>query len=112
MVKKLILICLIGLIQIFGLASPAWGQSWFDGSLWLAETVPQTTVPTKQPKPESSKNTNTLHPSTTSPSNNQQQKPPKTQVEQLSKGQSPTQPFSPYDMEALRQFDAGDHRSK
>lgn len=109
MVKKLILICLIGLIEIVGFASPAWGYPGLDAGLWLAqaETVPQT-VPAEQPKPKTSKDT--LTPSKASPPVNQQQE--KTQAERSPKGQSQTQPFSPYDMDALRQFDAGDHRSK
>lgn len=111
MIKKLILICLIGLLQIIGFASPAWGSPLPDGAFWLAETAPQT-VPAKQARPESSENTNTLNPSTMSPNINQQQETKKTQAKQAPKGQAQTQPFSPYDMEALRRFDAGDHRSK
>lgn len=110
MVKKRILICLIGLIGVVCLASPAWAHSLSDRALWLAqiEKAPQT-VPSEQPGEKSQNNL-------TIPSAADQTKPKQTttpnQQSRSVQNRSQDKPFNPYDMKALKQFDAGDHRSK
>ncbi|MGD1950142.1 MAG: hypothetical protein ACFB14_10910 [Leptolyngbyaceae cyanobacterium] len=42
----------------------------------------------------------------------EQTKPKQTTDQQLSSSQEDVKPFNPYDMKALEQFDAGDHRAK
>ena len=109
MVKKLILICLIGLLGLVGLPSAVGAYGMPNEALWLAqtETTPQT-MPAEQPSQKPSQTTE-QKPSTVSPATNQQQEKP--QDEQVKKDRSKSEPFSPYDMEALRRFDAWDHRS-
>lgn len=104
MVKKLILICLIGLLGLVGFPN---ASALANEPVWLAQTETTQTVPAKPS--QQSPQTTEQPPSTVSPATNQQQE--KQQNEQLKKDRSQSEPFSPYDMEALRRFDAGDHRS-
>ena len=108
MVNKLILICLIGFLGIVGLPSSAGAYGLPSSSLWLAqtETVPQT-IPAEQPSPESEKD------KATPPAADQTQSEPAAPADRSPSAteRSPSKPSNPYDMEALRRFDAGDHRS-
>lgn len=108
MVKKLILICLVGLLGIVGLSGPAWAYAAPGTTFWIAQMeTPHRTVPSEQ-QPRSNKQTETAKPDK-QPSNQQ------TTTNQQSpsvKARSQDKPFNPYDMKALKQFDAGDHRTK
>ncbi len=109
MVKKLIVICLIGLIGLVSLPSAVGAYGFPSGGFLLAQTdaAPQA-IPSKQLDSEAQKDT--ARPSTAAPAVDQQ--PAKQKAEQSSfvKKRSQNKPFNPYNMEALKRFDAGSHR--
>lgn len=104
MVKKLVLICLIGLLGIVGFSGPAWAYSSSSNTVWIAQMeTPSQTVPSEQPRPKKQTDTSPATEQTTPKQTTEQQSP---SVKDKSK------PFNPYDMKALKRFDAGDHRAK
>ena len=112
MIKKLIVICLIGLISIVSLPSTVGAYGWPSGGYLLADQTsasPQTTPVTQ---PDSAAQKDTARPA--APAVDRQSTKERTPAERSSvvKQKSRTEPFSPYDMDALRRFDASDHRSK
>lgn len=105
MVKKIILICLAVLLNVVSLSSPVWALS--STPVWIAQMeTPTPTVPSEQPKTKLQ--TNKTKPST------EPTIPEQTTVNRRlsAQKQSQTKPFNPYDMKALKQFDAGDHRAQ
>ncbi|ESA36423.1 hypothetical protein N836_00685 [Leptolyngbya sp. Heron Island J] len=109
MVKKLILICLVGLLGIVSFIGPAGANALSSTTVhttvWNTQMeTPTQTVPSEQPRPkkqpEAAPTTDQTPPKQTT---DQQQSPP---VRKQSK------PFNPYDMKALERFDAGDHRAQ
>ena len=109
MVKKLILICLVWLLGIVALSGPVWASSSPSNTFWMAQMeTPARTVPSEQPRPETQPKTQTDAPSAT-----EQTAPKQTETDQQSPSvKQQSEPFNPYDMKALKQFDAGDHRAK
>lgn len=105
MVKKLILICFVGFLGVIAFASPAWGQPSSSTTVWIAQMeTPAQTVPSEQPRPDKQMKTSPATEQTTSKQTDQ----PSSSVQQ----RPDLKPFNPYDMKALKQFDAGDHRAK
>ncbi|MDV3347270.1 hypothetical protein D0962_21975 [Leptolyngbyaceae cyanobacterium CCMR0082] len=109
MVKKLVLLCLIGIVGVAVFLGPQWAFASPDATLtthWIAQMeTSSANVPQEQP---SQKNTNQQD---TQPA--AEKTPPKqTTTEQQSSERSQSKPFNPYDMKALKRFDAGDHRAK
>ena len=106
MVKKLILICLVGLLGIAVFAGPAWGHATSSTTVWIAQmdTSPQTPA-SEQPRPK--QQTETPNAEKTAPKQTKTSEQQSTPVQKRS-----DKPFNPYDMKALKQFDAGDHRAK
>ncbi|NEQ55263.1 MAG: hypothetical protein F6K11_34940 [Leptolyngbya sp. SIO3F4] len=106
MVKKFLLICLVGLLGIAVFASPAWGYTSSSTTVWIAQmdTSSQTT-PSEQPSSSPKAETSPVTEQTTSEQT-------ATDQEASSNQQRANEPFNPYDMKALKQFDAGDHRAQ
>ena len=106
MVKKFILFCLIGLLGVVGFSGPTWADTSSSTTVWIAQMeTPARTVPTEQPRPEKQTKTPPAAEQTTSKQTTTEQ--PSPSVEK----RSDTKPFNPYDMKALKQVDAGDHRA-
>ena len=103
MITKSSLVWLIGLLVI-GFFSPVWAYGPSSTIVWLA-TMENTSEKTATEQPRSEQQIDTT-PET-------EQKTPKQTVDKQSPSvQKGTKPFNPYDMEALKRFDAGDHRAK
>ena len=105
MVKKIILICLVGLLGVVGFAGPTGADASSSTTVLIAQMeTPAPTVPTEQSRPEKQPETPPAAEQTTSKQTATDRQP---SVEK----RSDAKPFNPYDMKALKQFDAGDHRA-
>ena len=103
MITKSSFICFVGLLVI-GFFSPAWAYVPSNTTVWIA-TMENTSekIPTEQLRPKQQTETTPA----AEPTN-----PKQTTDKQSSFSQEGAKPFNPYDMKALKQFDAGDHRAK
>ncbi|MGB7249862.1 MAG: hypothetical protein WBC73_13070 [Phormidesmis sp.] len=119
MFRKLILICLIGLLGIVSLpgAGLAYSLSSDVNWQWLAqaESVSQPVSRSAPSTPGSLDASEVIAPSaadsSTSTQESSKQTPPSDQLPPI-KSLTQTKPFNPYDMKALKQFDAGSHRAE
>ncbi len=105
MIKKLILICLIGLLCMVGIPNPPWAYA--GPILAQTETAPQES-PMTQPNNPSKKDTTPSSETNQTPAKKTDSSNGSSTVNQRSQDK----PFNPYNMEALKRFDAGDHRAK
>ncbi|MGD1858002.1 MAG: hypothetical protein ACFB2W_27515 [Leptolyngbyaceae cyanobacterium] len=105
MVKKFVLICLVGLLGIAVFARPVWGRTASSTPVWIAQMeTPDRPAPSEQSPANK--------PAKTSPATKPAPVPQKTTDSPSVEKTADSKPFNPYDMKALKQFDAGDHRAQ